>query len=239
MTDYSTALVSLKKACSDQGQDRLHLLTEGVLRACGECEKYCAEFPNGVDPTERWRREQNAGKKQVNSQIKAARKLAVFAREHPQQAGISLLAAGFKGRRIEEKYPIDLEESFADLLSAYEKHLVDIQWTPFSFLKSTQYFNMIFPKTKKRRPPSLRASTGLMLRLVMIFRKFTKGEVHVFRYQIGETIPTRGEAHFGIAAEFAALATGDQTDGAERAITELLRTYPSLGIGKWPTLQNS
>jgi hypothetical protein len=223
-------------AFRDEDPAQFRVLTEVVLRACHECEKYCAEFPNGVDPAEQWRREQNAGKKNIGAQIKAARILANYAREHPLQVGFSLAAAGFKGRVEDRRYPIHLADSFSDLLSEYERHLLDIKWMPFSFLNSTKYFNLVFPEVKKRRPPILRVSTGLMLRLIMVFRKFTAREVDFRSYQIGETIPTKGESHYDIAAEFAQAATGQRIDGPEKAITKLLKAYPRVGIGGWRTL---
>jgi hypothetical protein len=234
---YSDAIKRLEKSFPNEEPERLARLKGAVLHACLDCEQYLKNFPKGQDDarkwrddSELWRQEQTAARRDAKSQIDAIARIAQYAKIYKVQCEIALVQAGFSGFSNERKR---LSDAFANALLKYGEILQE--WhAPAAFMQTTHVFNLLLPLPVKQRSQSLRPSTGLMIRLIATFRKFTAGDPWPGRFQTGEPFPVVGRPCYPLAAAFTHVATGDIIE-SEKSVSQFLKNHPGLGLAGWPT----
>jgi hypothetical protein len=124
-------------------------------------------------------------------------------------------------------------ESFSKLLAQMNTALTAMEDGPgAAWLHTVSSANLILSSAvrSRRKPP---VAMGLLFEIVYHFRNFTAGMSEFWPHQMGETMPSHGNAHYELGALFVKAALGRSMSSPGPSLRKYLKVHRP-GLGEWP-----
>jgi hypothetical protein len=205
------------------------LLLRLVLKACENAERYEASQDKMFNLRVK-DRDAKDNRKEVSA---ALRKLEKYVTDHKTRSGLALASVGYLGCRS-DPVGTGATESFSKLLGRINTALTEMEDGPgAAWFHTVSSANLILTSAvrSRRKPP---VAMGLLFEIVYYFRNFTADMPEFWPHQLGEMMPSHGDAHYELAALFVEAAVGHSMSSPGPSLRKYLRDHPKTGLGDWP-----